>query len=385
MKKQTKLFAVSLAAVMVASVLSLASCVKNPSKEDEEESSSEKSYTVVDLRGREVEIPSSVDRIVCIGASALRLYSYVGDMNKLVGVEDFEKGDLMSVRPYSYAYKDLFTQLPSCGAGGPTGTADAEAIVSCLPDAVFSLYSDIESMDALQDRIGVPVVCFSYGGSDPFSDSVYTSLELMGKISGTEERAEAVIRYIKDIKEDLNARTADIAEEDKPTVYLGSNTYNGGNGSFGDTLVTYAPFRELNAKSVTSGLDAGTNNPTLDYETILSLNPDKVFIDVANISKLKAEYQSHREVFDELAAFQNNEIYVQMPFNQYYTNLEIAIADSYYIGSVLYPEAFADIDPEEKFDEICSFMLGKEVNYYERASSFYGRGFGRLDVSFLAE
>ena len=132
-----------------------------------------------------------------------------------------------------------------------------------------------------------------------------------------------------------------------------------------------------------SDLDFPTNNPILDYETITTLNPEKVFIDVANIGKLKTEYDSHQEVFNMIDAFKNGEIYVQMPFNQYYTNIEIALADTYYIGSVVFPEAFKDIDPIAKFDEICSTMLDKQENYYELVSSFYNQGFGKLDVSKL--
>ena len=39
----------------------------------------------------------------------------------------------------------------------------------------------------------------------------------------------------------------------------------------------------------------------------------------------------------------------------YYNNIETALADIYYVGKVLYPEQFADIDPVEKADEIYSF------------------------------
>jgi len=48
--------------------------------------------TVTDMIGREVTvIPGSYDRVVCIGAGALRMYSYVGDVNLLCGVEDIDK------------------------------------------------------------------------------------------------------------------------------------------------------------------------------------------------------------------------------------------------------------------------------------------------------
>jgi len=37
------------------------------------------------------------------------------------------------------------------------------------------------------------------------------------------------------------------------------------------------------------------------------------------------------------------------------------IADAYYIGKVLYPEQFSDVDPEKKADEIFTMFVGKPV------------------------
>lgn len=47
--------------------------------------------TVTDLLGREVTVPEKINRVVCIGAGSLRLYTYVGDLSKLVGVEDVDR------------------------------------------------------------------------------------------------------------------------------------------------------------------------------------------------------------------------------------------------------------------------------------------------------
>jgi iron complex transport system substrate-binding protein len=37
------------------------------------------------------------------------------------------------------------------------------------------------------------------------------------------------------------------------------------------------------------------------------------------------------------------------------------LANSYYIGKVLYPDRFADVDPEQKADEIYTMFVGKPV------------------------
>jgi len=51
--------------------------------------------TVTDMIGREVVIvPGSYKRVVCIGAGALRMYSYIGDVALLAGVEDIDNTTL---------------------------------------------------------------------------------------------------------------------------------------------------------------------------------------------------------------------------------------------------------------------------------------------------
>ena len=84
--------------------------------------------TVTDMIGREVTVtPGSYQRVVCIGAGALRMYSYIGDVSLLCGVEDIDNTSLAErpkmfdsvARPYMLAYGESFKALPSCGVGGP--------------------------------------------------------------------------------------------------------------------------------------------------------------------------------------------------------------------------------------------------------------------------
>lgn len=57
-------------------------------KTTEETTTEAKEITLTDLIGREVKlVPGKAKRIVCIGGGALRLYSYVGDLSLLSGVE----------------------------------------------------------------------------------------------------------------------------------------------------------------------------------------------------------------------------------------------------------------------------------------------------------
>ena len=62
-------------------------------------------------------------------------------------------------------------------------------------------------------------------------------------------------------------------------------------------------------------------------------------------------------------------IHTVLPYNFYSRNYGSILADAFYIGKVLYPDKFKDIDPQNKADEIFTFLLGKPV-YQIMAKSY---------------
>ena len=172
--------------------------------------------TVTDMIGREVTIvPGSYQRVVCIGAGALRMYSYIGDVALLAGVEDIDNTTLSErpkmfdsvARPYVLAYGDTFNTLPSCGVGGPMAqAAEAEKILACNPDIVISEFEDVEKSDALQEQLGVPVITLSAGSRGVFDEKFYGSMALLGKVLGKEEKAAELVAYVKGEAEAIAAR-----------------------------------------------------------------------------------------------------------------------------------------------------------------------------------
>ena len=120
------------------------------SKDNKQESSSKEMVEVTDMVGRKINVlPGSYSKVVCIGAGALRMYSYVGDLDKLGGVEDIDNEKATGrpvmfdsvARPYYIAGKDTFKTLPSCGKGGPQAqAAEPEKILNCNPDIIISEY-----------------------------------------------------------------------------------------------------------------------------------------------------------------------------------------------------------------------------------------------------
>jgi iron complex transport system substrate-binding protein len=55
------------------------------------------------------------------------------------------------------------------------------------------------------------------------------------------------------------------------------------------------------------------------------------------------------------------------------------MADAYYVGKVLYPDKFSDIEPDAKADEIYTFLIGEPV-FDKMNGAFNNEGFKKLEI-----
>ncbi len=325
-------------------------------------------FEVTDLLGRTVTIPANADAFACIGPGCLRLYTYVADATQLVGVEDAEKSWGSSGRPYTMSIEDKIADLPVIGPGGPGNAPDAELLFTANPDVIFTMYnSDVSIIDELQSKTGIPVVALSYGDTEVFDQHIYDSLTLIGKVTGHEDRATEVVAYMQNLATELGQMTANV--ENKPSVYLGCQSNRGSHG-IESTVGNYILFDVLGIRNAAA--EAGIPEyAMIDKEKIIEMDPDIIVIDAGGYQLLVEDYEANPEFYNSLRAFKEGKVFMQMPYNYYYTNLEIAMADAYYIGSVVYPELFANTDIQTKFAEISEFMLG--MNCYDAiADEYYG-------------
>jgi iron complex transport system substrate-binding protein len=336
--------------------------------------------TVTDLLGREVSIPTTIERVIAIGPGALRLYVYAESLDYVVGVEQIE-ADSPTGRPYLLANPKL-AELPVIGQGGPNNAPDPEKIVTVAPDVILSTYAtDAAAADELQTRTGIPVVVISYGtigfGTTAiFGDAVQDSLRLIGDITGQTEKAQAAIDFIRKAHQDLQDRTKDIPDADKPSVYVGGLGARGTHG-IESTQGRYALLDVIHAKNVVD--ETGESGSIMiDKEKLLAWDPDFVFIDQGGFAAVVEDYQKNPVFYESLSAVRDGKVYAQLPYNYYNTNIDTAIADAYYLGKILYPAAFADVEPEQKADEIYQALLGQPV-YAQMAAAF--GGFGELKLA----
>lgn len=101
---------------------------------------------------------------------------------------------------------------------------------------------------------------------------------------------------------------------------------------------------------------------------------DIMLIDAAAVKNIKPLYAEDNGLFDSCKAWQEGKVYLQMAYNAYYTNYEIALANAWFSAKCVYPEQFTDIDMTEKLNEITGAFLGKGIaeEIYRMPNSFGG-------------
>ena len=80
-----------------------------------------------------------------------------------------------------------------------------------------------------------------------------------------------------------------------------------------------------------------------------------------------------------MTAVKAGKVYGVLPYNWYSANQGSVMADAYYIGTVLYPDEFSDVDPEKKADEIYSFLVGEPV-FNQMDNLFSNQAFKRINL-----
>ena len=336
-------------------------------------------FTVTDALGREVTLEAVPTRVLADSPAPLRLYTYVNGMNNIIGVAEREKKSATR-RPYALAYSDIIDELPSVSGSG-SNIDNFEALVVADPD-VFFMGSGKETLeyDKVQEKTGIPVIVLDYGTGVVFDPKLYESIQVIGKVMHKEERAQEVVDYMESLRMDLQNRTADIPEDERISAYAAGMAWSGSHGIEG-TRENYPLFDVVNVRNVVTGTGSTKGMVEVDKEQILKWDPEYIFLDLASIHLIQEDYNKNKAFYQSLNAFQEGKVYAQLPIVWCNVNLDTAMADSYYVGKICYPDRFQDVDPVEKANEIYEALVGKPV--YTQIADYDFGGFQQVTLEKL--
>lgn len=311
---------------------------------------------VTDALQREVAVPDTVKRIVCIRASAIRLVTYAGGAPLICGVEDQE------TRSNEFTHLAAYPELKLKPIIGPSMGGDAELIMSVRPDVIFMSTTTAGDADALQQRTGIPVFAIEYGDIGRNRTTFYSSLRGIGEVLGTEAKVDSLIRFTDGQIAELRHR-AEGGDRTK-RVYVGGISYKGQQG-ITSTDPYYAAFDFLGVNNVASSIDSAYISPItgtfIDWEQLADWNPDVIFVDAGGWQLVKEEFRTRKGLNSLLAACRREEVYLLWPYNNNHTNFEVMLINAWEAGKVLFPEQFADVSVRDRANAILTAFVGRPV------------------------
>ena len=204
---------IMLSVLMAACAFTLTACGEQSIKAQKENDSpagtilqeTEDSLTIVDQAGREVTVGKDIDSIALCYRVVIRFLLSLDQGDKITGIgktEDF--------------LEELQPSLKECADVGK-GVADIEALAELKPDLFFHKASDVETLEAVEE-IGIPAV----GIEIETPEDMLTALDLMGKVCGAEEKADALRKYYNDRLGSIAEMTS-VIDNKKSAVIMGSS------------------------------------------------------------------------------------------------------------------------------------------------------------------
>ena len=361
------------AALVLSAVMAAALCACGQAPAQNTPGSTE-TKKITDALGREVTVPATVEKIIPLGNTP-RMISYLGLADKVVGIGDCEKAE-SPLQAYAYVNRDKWKDLPVVGSDSMGETSYyPEELISLAPDIIVCPYG-LDTVQDIERQTGLPVVAVT--DAVLFSAEYEDSLRILGEVCGVSERAEAVVEFINSCIADLRARTEVIPDDDKPSILAAAATFQGSHGIEG-VYSNYAVFDVIAVNDVPRGmLDTGVAGGVLvDKEQILEWNADMIFLDYSGVELVRQDMAENPDFYKQLDAFRSGNVYQCPNSTWHWSNVEIPLVSAYYMGSLLYPEAFEDVDFEAKAAEIFEFFLG-EPDYLSTLAEA-GAGYMKLE------
>lgn len=385
-------------AVLLVFSMLLSGCTgKNNSKDSnekkttptEEKGGSSTTKEITDMRGKKITIPKDPKRVVIIDKGfVLQNMVAMKVEDKIVATggiidskEKKEKRDSITLFPKVY-------DLPLVGY--PIKAVDFEAIASVKPDLVILRNSEYikdseitkKAIDTIENQLKIPLVVVNGPGC---YDKVelkthYEGIKLLGEVFNKSERAEEIIKLMKEQVEFVEKRTSDIKEEDKPKVmYIGLLKGNEVGVVWGKDMGDAKFGRE----------HAGIKNvydehkrTKMSAEQLISLNPDVIILCTNTVTPnpdifKKEEYKN----LANIKAIKNNRI-SSLGLLTWWGDFRLEFPTILTISAkTAYPEKFKDVKVSEIVDQYHKKLYGlsdekiKELREVQLLSWMEERGF----------
>lgn len=321
------------------------------------------SVSIIDCSGREITIEGPVETIAYTHTFSDPL-NILGVWERVVAVDGSHQGGAVQ-------YPGI-ENLPVISSPGNCMEINYEKVMELDPDIFLTVYTP--SIPGFEELVAtlepeIPVVAFNF--SDPAT--MVENFEKLGKILGTEEAADAFISFYNGILNDIESRTAELSEDEKPRVF-----YKMGWGNV-EELITFTDGFEISEhrSRVTGSRNIAADLPSqggwvmgVDPEWLVTENPDIIIdggmyhgiigaasSDMTAVEDLYSQITG-LNVLSETDAVRNARLYLVWTDSFMNTGYIINYA---YLAKRFHPDLFEDLDPAALHQEYLTKYL--KVDY----------------------
>lgn len=295
------------------------------------------SFTLADVLGNTVEVPSPARRIVVTNGDAAEILCALGAGDRIVGVTDHIAG----------SGADLLPQLKGRPIVGSSQTPSVERIIELQPDLViaYEMWMSREAFEAKLNPVGIPVIrlyCYRL-------EHLESDIRVLGKIAGNETKAEEYVQHFRKLLDEVKKRLAGLSK--KTRVYAESyrdySTVARGSGA--DTLLEAAGVDNI-------ALSQPVPFPSITPEWVVDQNPEvilkasssawlKMGYGISDVDAVRAfrEGLMNRPAWSRIEAVRQGRVF--MLSNEIWTGPRAPVG-ILTIAKWCYPDRFQDIDPE---------------------------------------
>lgn len=244
---------------------------------------------LTDDLGREVSLSALPQRVVSLAPSNTEILFVVGASDQVVGVTQY-----CNYPPEAQDREQI--------GGFSANTISVEKIVALEPDLVLAAGEIHQPVIEALEQLNIPVYAL-----DPNTlDEVYTSIELVGHLTGHQAGADQVVADMKDRVASVTEQIATVPQEERLSVYwevFDEPRMTAGPSTFTGQLI------EL-AGGVNIFAEVSEAYPQISDEEVIGRNPAVIMGPETMGEKLTIETVAQRPGWSQIDAVQNGRIYL---------------------------------------------------------------------------
>ena len=265
---------------------------------------------------------------------------YSAENMVMLGLGDYIVGKNVHTNPAEVPLPELadaFENIPEIERSNENAVASGADLligqISAFKDTAWGSYEQLEAEG---------INCLTITGTlvaDETVEDVYTDIENLGKIFKVEDKAAALIADMKASIAETGSKVADVAEADKPNVFV-FDMYKE------DQIYTTAAGLESNLIELAGGINATRNQADSRWfytsvETLIAANPDIIIINDYGSQTVeeKIAYITGNPACSDIPAVVNNKFLV-IPLVTVMQDIRAASACQT-MAEYFYPDLFA--------------------------------------------